>query len=164
MAVICAAKIFELDNDNIINALQTFQGVEHRLELVREINGVKFINDSKATNVDSVLYALKSFNEPIFLIMGGLDKGNNYNQIKALVIERVEKIYAIGSSAENIYKFFHSDVKVEIKNSLDDVISTAIKEARSGDIVLLSPACASFDMFENYEHRGKIFKEAVNRL
>lgn len=164
MAVICAAKIFNLDNAKVIKALRTFEGVEHRLELVKEIDGVKFINDSKATNVDSVLYALKSFDEPIFLILGGQDKGNNYNQIKAVVVERVEKIYAIGSSAEKIFSFFHSDVKVEIKNSLEDVISTAIKDTRRGDIVLLSPACASFDMFENYEHRGKEFKEAVSRI
>jgi len=164
MAVICAAKIYKLDNERIIKALKTFEGVEHRLELIREIDGVKFINDSKATNVDSVWYALRSFNEPIFLILGGQDKGNDYKQIEALVIERVKKIYAIGSSAEKVFNFFHSNVKVEIKNSLDDVVAAAINETRKGDIVLLSPACASFDMFDNYEHRGRVFKEAVNRL
>ena len=164
MAVICAAKIFDLDNRKIIRALHSFEGVEHRLELVREIEGIKFINDSKATNVDSVWYALKSFEEPIFLILGGQDKGNDYEQIKTLVLERVNKIYAIGSSAEKIFNFFHSIVKVEIKESLKDVITTVINEARSGDVVLLSPACASFDMFDNYEHRGRVFKELVNGL
>ncbi|MCW9066715.1 MAG: UDP-N-acetylmuramoyl-L-alanine--D-glutamate ligase, partial [Ignavibacteriaceae bacterium] len=164
MAVICAAKIFKLDNPKIIKALQGFEGVEHRLEPVREIDGVKFYNDSKATNVDSVWYALKSFDEPILLILGGQDKGNDYEQIKALVIERVKKIYAIGSSAEKIFSFFHSLVKVEIKNSLEDVITSVINEARQGDVVLLSPACASFDMFDNYEHRGEVFKKAVNSL
>ena len=164
MAVICAAKIFDLDDRKIIKALHSFEGVEHRLELVREIEGIKFINDSKATNVDSVWYALKSFEEPIFLILGGQDKGNDYEQIKALVLERVNKIYAIGSSAEKIFNFFHSVVKVEIKESLKDVITTVINEARSGDLVLLSPACASFDMFDNYEHRGRVFKELVNNL
>jgi len=164
MAVICAAKIYKLDNHRIIKALQTFEGVEHRLELVREIDGVKFFNDSKATNVDSVWYALKSFDEPILLILGGQDKGNDYEQIKALVIERVKKIYAIGSSAEKIFSFFHALVKVEIKKSLEDVIITVINEARKGDVVLLSPACASFDMFDNYEHRGEVFKKAVNSL
>jgi len=144
--------------------LQTFEGVEHRLELVREIDGVKFFNDSKATNVDSVWYALKSFDEPILLILGGQDKGNDYEQIKALVIERVKKIYAIGSSAEKIFSFFHALVKVEIKKSLEDVIITVMNEARKGDVVLLSPACASFDMFDNYEHRGEVFKKAVNSL
>ncbi|MGB5894847.1 MAG: UDP-N-acetylmuramoyl-L-alanine--D-glutamate ligase [Ignavibacteriaceae bacterium] len=164
MAVICAAKIFKLDNHKIIKALRAFEGVEHRLELVREIDGVKFFNDSKATNVDSVWYALKSFNEPILLILGGQDKGNDYEQIKVLVIERVKKIYAIGSSAEKIFSFFHSLVKVEIKKSIEDVITTIINEAREGDVVLLSPACASFDMFDNYEHRGEVFKKAVNSL
>jgi UDP-N-acetylmuramoylalanine--D-glutamate ligase len=164
MAVICAAKIFELDNHKIIKALQVFEGVEHRLELVREMDGVKFFNDSKATNVDSVWYALKSFNEPILLILGGQDKGNDYEQIKVLAMERVKKIYAIGSSAEKIFSFFHSLIKVEIKKSIEDVINTAINEAREGDVVLLSPACASFDMFDNYEHRGEVFKRAVNSL
>ena len=164
MAVICAAKIFKLDNHKIIKALQAFEGVEHRLELVREIDSVKFFNDSKATNVDSVWYALKSFDQPILLILGGQDKGNDYENIKALVIERVKKIYAIGSSAEKIFSFFHSLVKVEIKKSIEDVITTVINEAREGDVVLLSPACASFDMFDNYEHRGEVFKRVVNSL
>jgi UDP-N-acetylmuramoylalanine--D-glutamate ligase len=164
MAVIIAAKINELDNEKIIDALQTFESVEHRLELVREIDGVKFINDSKATNVDSVWYALRSFDEPIFLILGGQDKGNDYEQIKQLVIEKVVKIYAIGSSADKVFNFFHNSVKVEIKKSMNDVITSAINEAREGEVVLLSPACASFDMFDNYEHRGKAFKKAVNNI
>ena len=164
MSVICAAKLFNLDNDGIIKGLKTFESVEHRLELVLEIDGVKFINDSKATNVDSVWYALKSFDEPIFLILGGQDKGNDYNQIKDLVVERVKKIYAIGSSAEKVFNFFHHHVKVEIENSLEEAVNSAHNETISGDVVLLSPACASFDMFNNYEHRGKIFKDAVNNL
>lgn len=164
MAVIIAAKINDLDNDKIVYALQTFESVEHRLELVREIDEVKFINDSKATNVDSVWYALQSFDEPIFLILGGQDKGNDYEHIKQLVIEKVVKVYAIGSSADKIFNFFHSSVKVEIKNTMKDVVTSAINEARRGEVVLLSPACASFDMFDNYEHRGKTFKEAVNNI
>ncbi len=164
MSVICAAKVFNLDNSGIIKGLQTFESVEHRLELVRQIDGVKFINDSKATNVDSVWYALKSFDEPILLILGGQDKGNDYEQIKDLVIQRVKKIYAIGSSAEKVFNFFHHDVKVEIEKSLEDAVKNSSREATKGDVVLLSPACASFDMFNNYEHRGKVFKEAVNNL
>jgi UDP-N-acetylmuramoylalanine--D-glutamate ligase len=164
MAVITAAKAFNLNNSGIIKALQTFESVEHRLELVREIDGIKFINDSKATNVDSVWYALKSFDEPLFLILGGQDKGNDYEQIKQLVIDKVKKVYAIGSSAEKISNFFRPKVKVEIKETIEDVVKSAIQEARSGEVVLLSPACASFDMYENYEHRGRIFKEAVKEL
>jgi len=164
MSVICAAKVFNLDNSGIIKGLQTFESVEHRLELVRQIDGVKFINDSKATNVDSVWYALKSFDESILLILGGQDKGNDYEQIKDLVLQRVKKIYAIGSSAEKVFNFFHHDVKVEIVKSLEEAVKNSSREAIKGDIVLLSPACASFDMFNNYEHRGKVFKEAVNNL
>jgi UDP-N-acetylmuramoylalanine--D-glutamate ligase len=164
MAAVCSAKIFSLDNEKIKEGLKTFQGVEHRLEFVREVNGVKFINDSKATNVDSVWYALRSFDEPIFLILGGQDKGNDYNQIKQLVIDKVKKIYAIGSSSDKIFNFFHSQVKVEVKPSLEDVVVAANQEAREDEVVLLSPACASFDMFDNYEHRGKVFKDAVNNL
>ncbi len=164
MSVICAAKVFNLDNESIIKGLQTFESVEHRLELVRQIDGVKFINDSKATNVDSVWYALKSFDEPILLILGGQDKGNDYEQIKELVLQKVKKIYAIGSSAENVFNFFHHDVKVEIEKSLEEAVKNSSREAIKGDVVLLSPACASFDMFNNYEHRGKVFKETVNNL
>jgi UDP-N-acetylmuramoylalanine--D-glutamate ligase len=164
MSVICAAKVFNLDNAGIVKGLQTFESVEHRLELVREINGVKYVNDSKATNVDSVWYALKSFDEPILLILGGQDKGNDYEQIKDLVIQKVKKIYAIGSSAEKVFGFFHKDVKVEIEKSLEDAVKKSSRETQKGDVVLLSPACASFDMFNNYEHRGKVFKEAVNKL
>ncbi|MGE5497512.1 MAG: UDP-N-acetylmuramoyl-L-alanine--D-glutamate ligase [Syntrophothermus sp.] len=164
MAVIIIAKIFNLDNDKIKSALGNFPGVEHRLEFVRELDGVKYINDSKATNVDSVWYALRSFDDPIFLILGGKDKGNDYNQIKDLVVKKVKKIYAIGSSADKVFNFFHNLVKVEIKKSLEECISTASSEARENDVVLLSPACASFDMFSDYEHRGRVFKEAVNKL
>lgn len=164
MAVIIAAKIFNLNDEKIKEALKLFKGVEHRLELVREIEGIKFINDSKATNVDSVIVALKSFNEPIFLILGGLDKGNDYSLIENLVIEKVKKIFAIGDSAEKVFNYFHRKVKTEIKKDFEEVINSALSEARSGDIVLLSPACASFDMFENYEHRGKVFKEIVNKI
>ena len=164
MAVISTAKIFNLNSDAVIKALRTFESVEHRLELVREIQGIKFVNDSKATNVDSVWYALKSFDEPLFLILGGQDKGNDYYQIKQLVMDKVKKIYALGSSADKIFNFFHSDVKVEVKETMEAAVSSAINEARSGDVVLLSPACASFDMYDNYEHRGRIFKEAVNSL
>jgi UDP-N-acetylmuramoylalanine--D-glutamate ligase len=164
MAVIIAAKIFGFNDEKILYALKTFKGVEHRLEFVKEIEGIKFINDSKATNIDSVIVALKSFDEPIFLILGGLDKGNDYSVIEDLVVQKVKKIYAIGSSAEKIFNYFHNKVKTEIRKDLEEVVTSALSEARAGDVVLLSPACASFDMFENYEHRGKVFKEIVNKI
>lgn len=164
MAVIIAAKISGFQNEKILNALRTFKGVEHRLEFVREIDGIKFINDSKATNIDSVIVALRSIDNPILLILGGLDKGNDYSLIEELVIKKVKKIYAIGSSAEKVFNYFHNKVKTEIRKNLDEVVASALSEAREGDIVLLSPACASFDMFENYEHRGNVFKEIVNKI
>jgi UDP-N-acetylmuramoylalanine--D-glutamate ligase len=164
MAAVASVKPFIKNNDVIIKGLESFKGIEHRLELVEVINGTSYVNDSKATNVDSVWYALKSYDTPIYLILGGKDKGNDYEQIKPLVLEKVKKIYAIGESAEKVFKFFHSDVKVEIKKSMDDCILAASKEARENDVVLLSPACASFDMFDNFEHRGQVFKEAVRKL
>ena len=164
MSVICSAKVFNLDNAGIVKGLKTFESVEHRLEMVREIKGVKYVNDSKATNVDSVWYALKSFDEPILLILGGQDKGNDYEHIKDLVIQKVKKIYAIGSSAEKVFNFFSSNVKVDLEKTMEDAVKSACREAKEGDVVLLSPACASFDMFNNYEHRGKVFKEAVIKL
>ena len=164
MAVICISKMLGLENDLVAEALSSFDGVEHRLEFVRNINGIDFINDSKATNVDSVRFALNSFSNPIRLILGGKDKGNDYNQIEDLVIKNVVKIYAIGSSAEKIVNYFNSKVDVEKVDSFENAITNAYNESKNGDIVLLSPACASFDMFKNYEERGKNFKNMVMNL
>ncbi len=164
LAVLNIAKIIDLPNEKIIEAFRTFKGIEHRLEFVREFRGVKYINDSKATNVDAVWYALRSFDSPIYLILGGKDKGNDYSQIVQPVKKNVKKIFAIGSSAEKIINYFKNVVEVQKKTSLKDCVESAADQANKGDIVLLSPACASFDMFENYEHRGKIFKKAVMNL
>ncbi|MCF8241097.1 MAG: UDP-N-acetylmuramoyl-L-alanine--D-glutamate ligase [Melioribacteraceae bacterium] len=164
LPVVITAKIIGFENDLIKKGLSTFPGVEHRLEFVREIDGVKYINDSKATNVDSVWYALRSFEDPIILILGGKDKGNDYNQIKELVKNRVKKIYAIGSSSKKVFDFFSEFVDTEIVDTLENCVKRSLGDREEGDIVLLSPACASFDMFENYEHRGRVFKEAVNNL
>ncbi|NUN10509.1 MAG: UDP-N-acetylmuramoyl-L-alanine--D-glutamate ligase [Ignavibacteriaceae bacterium] len=164
MAALLAVTSVGVPFNEAASHLSTFAPVEHRLELVAEIDGVKYINDSKATNVDSVWYALRSFEEPLYLILGGQDKGNDYGQIRGLVLEKVKKIFAIGSSAEKIFNYFHHDVKVEIKNSMEECVKAANLEAKSGDVVLLSPACASFDMFDNYEHRGRVFKTAVEDL
>ena len=164
MATISIAKIIGIENQKIEKALKTFPGVEHRLESVREINGIEFINDSKATNVDSVWYALRSFSNPLRLILGGKDKGNDYSSIVDQVKNNVKKIYAIGSSAEKISSFFSSMVEVEKMDTLEETVVKAFSEASAGDVVLLSPACASFDMFDSYEHRGKIFKQSVMQL
>lgn len=164
LSVLAVAKILKLPNKKIKNAFSSFKGVEHRIEFVRELDGVEYYNDSKATNVDSVWYALKSFDKPIYLILGGKDKGNNYDKIRDLVVQKVKKIYAIGSSANKIYEYFKDIVPTEYKQTIENCVESARKEAKPGSIVLLSPACASFDMFDNYEHRGKVFKTAVNKL
>lgn len=164
LAAIIVAKLVGCSSSQIHKALSQFKGVEHRIEFVREFKGVEYYNDSKATNVDSVWYALRSFDKPILLILGGKDKGNDYSQIADLVKKNVKKIYAIGTSANKIYDFFKDIVNVEYKQTMNDCVLSASLDAVKGDIVLLSPACASFDMFDNYEHRGKIFKEAVMRL
>lgn len=164
LAVLTVAKILGCENKDIKLAFSSFAGVEHRLEFIREFNGVEYFNDSKATNVDSVWYALRSFTKPIILVLGGKDKGNDYSQIKDLIINKVKRIYAIGSSADKIHDYFCDYTQVDIIPTLEDCVIKSAVDAEKGDIVLLSPACASFDMFENYEQRGKVFKEAVWNL
>ncbi|MEN8191939.1 MAG: UDP-N-acetylmuramoyl-L-alanine--D-glutamate ligase [Bacteroidota bacterium] len=164
LTVITIAKLIGIDDQKILKAISSFSGVEHRLELVKVIKGVEYVNDSKATNVESVWYALRSFSKPILLILGGTDKGNDYSRIKELIKNNVKKIYAIGSSAQKVKEYFQDIVSVEIKETLDNCVTQANMDAVSGDIVLLSPACASFDMFNNYEHRGQVFKKAVESI
>jgi UDP-N-acetylmuramoylalanine--D-glutamate ligase len=164
LAVMAVAKLLNIPNQKIRDAFSSFKGVEHRIEFVRELNGVEYYNDSKATNVDSVVVALKSFEKPIYLILGGKDKGNNYDDIKDLVKQHVKKIYAIGISAQKVADYFGSFIETEKKESLEACVEAANKEAETDSVLLLSPACASFDMFNNYEHRGQIFKDAVNKL
>lgn len=164
LAVITIAKLIGIDNESILKAIISFTGVEHRLELVKVIHGIEYVNDSKATNVESVWYALRSFEKPILLILGGKDKGNDYTRIKKLVKNNVKKIYAIGSSSDIVYEEFSDIVTVEKMDSLEDCVTQSYKDAEIGEVVLLSPACASFDMFNNYQHRGEIFKKAVESL
>ncbi|CUS87683.1 UDP-N-acetylmuramoyl-L-alanine--D-glutamate ligase [Candidatus Kryptobacter tengchongensis] len=164
LAAALAARAMEVKDEIIRESLRSFEGVEHRLEFVREINGVKFINDSKATNVNSLWYALESFDEPIILIAGGRDKGNDYSKVYDLVKRKVKLIIAIGESREKIYNEFKNLTKVVKVDSMDEAVKKAYEEANPGDVVLLSPACASFDMFRDYEHRGEVFKKLVNEL
>ncbi|HET9135144.1 MAG TPA: UDP-N-acetylmuramoyl-L-alanine--D-glutamate ligase [Candidatus Kapabacteria bacterium] len=165
MAATLMARAMGVEFDSIRKTLERFKGVEHRIEFVRELNGVKYYNDSKATNVDSVKYALQSFKQPIVLIAGGKDKGNDYKAIKELVKEHVKAMVTIGDGAAKIEKFFKDILPIcPAGHSMEKAIELARETASSGDVVLLSPACASFDMFDNYEHRGRVFKELVNKL
>jgi UDP-N-acetylmuramoylalanine--D-glutamate ligase len=162
-AAIVAAKRAGVSNDAIVKGLGTFVAVEHRLEPLGEINGIQFVNDSKATNVDAVRYALGSFESPILLVLGGRDKGNDYDAVRDLVERNVKKVYAIGESAELVERYFKEIVEVERLESLEACVTAALKDGAPGDVALLSPACASFDMFESYERRGEVFKKAFER-
>ncbi len=164
MAAVLAAYAMDVDNKSIREGLKNFKGVEHRLEFVRELQGVKYVNDSKATNVDSVWYALQSFTEPIVLIAGGKDKGGSYAPLRPLVEKNVKAVMLIGEAAGKIEKELKDVTKCMHAISMEDAVKQARACAKSGDVVLLSPACASFDMFDNYEHRGRVFKEIVMGL
>lgn len=165
MAAIMAALSMGVTKVAILEGLRTFKNASHRLEPVAEIDQVYYINDSKATNVDSVFYALGSFQQPIILIAGGVDKGNDYDQIKELVKEKVKGLIALGKENEKLESYFGSIVPAFYStDSIDDAVGRAAQWAVPGDVVLLSPACASFDLFKNYEDRGDKFKEAVKVL
>jgi UDP-N-acetylmuramoylalanine--D-glutamate ligase len=153
-----------ITSEQLKQSLSDFKGVEHRLEKYIKVGGIQFINDSKATNVNSVWYALQTVPEPIVLIMGGKDKGNDYGVLKDPVRRKVKAIVAMGVDNQTIIDAFCSFVEVYDTNSMEMAVKTAYQIAREGDTVLLSPACASFDLFDNYEDRGRKFKEAVRNL
>lgn len=162
MCAISAAQAAGLTNQQILDALPSFTNAPHRLQEVGTINGVTWVNDSKATNVDSVFYALQSFKVPLVLILGGVDKGNDYNQIADLVIKHCKALVFMGTDNTPLIKFFGSDPRFAhlpqaSVNSLASAMEAAESLAQSGDVVLLSPACASFDLFKNYEDRGNQF-------
>ncbi|GAB4407870.1 MAG: UDP-N-acetylmuramoyl-L-alanine--D-glutamate ligase [Thermodesulfovibrionales bacterium] len=150
--------------DAAVEALRDFPGLEHRLEFVREIDGIKFINDSKGTNVGAVLKSIEGFPEPIILIAGGRDKAGDFAPLMPLIREKVKAIILIGEAALKFQKAFGRLTRTVIASDMEDAVSIARGMARSGDIVLLSPACASFDMFRDFEDRGRRFKDAVMRL
>lgn len=145
--------------------MESFQGVEHRLEKVLKINNVQYINDSKATNVNATYYALESMESETVWIVGGVDKGNEYADLLPLVNEKVKAIVCLGINNEPILNAFGNCVDTIVETrSMEDAVNQAYKLAEKGDTVLLSPACASFDLFQNYEDRGRQFKEAVRKL
>lgn len=160
-----AAKTVGITEGVIQEGLETFVNAPHRLEFVAEVSGVEYINDSKATNVDSVFWALKAMTKPTVLILGGLDKGNDYSQIEEMVREKVKAIVCMGVDNAKIMEYFFTIVKnIDESKSAQEAVSVAAKFAETGDVVLLSPACASFDLFKNYEDRGEQFKKAVMDL
>ena len=165
MAAAIAANLLDVRKDSIRESFTNFQNVEHRLEFVARIQGVEYINDSKATNVNSAWYALESMEKPVIWIAGGVDKGNDYASLKPLVKEKVKMIVCMGIDNRKIHQAFGSDVDLIINTmSAKEAVHVASKMADLEDVVLLSPACASFDLFDNYEDRGRQFKEAVRNL
>ncbi len=162
MATALAARASEIKNEFISESLKTFEGVTHRLEHVRTYKGVRYVNDSKATNVNAVWFALRSFNMPIVLILGGRDKGNDYTQLEKELRDKVHTVVAIGEAREKIKQQIGNSVPHLVEaESMKAAVKSAKKVAKRGEVVLLSPACSSFDMFDNYEDRGNQFKQAV---
>jgi UDP-N-acetylmuramoylalanine--D-glutamate ligase len=165
MAAGIAAKALDIRKETIRESLSNFQGVEHRLEHVLKIHGINFINDSKATNVNSTWYALESMPDNVIWIAGGMDKGNDYNSLRDLVRAKVKAIICMGVDNAKIHDAFKDLVATIVDTkSADEAVQTAYYLGKKGDTVLLSPACASFDLFENYEERGNLFKKAVREL
>lgn len=165
MAAGIAARVLELRNDVVRESLSDFQNVEHRLEHVAQVNGVDFINDSKATNVNSAWYALESMDKPVIWVAGGVDKGNDYASLLPLVKSKVKALVCLGKDNEKLHKAFGGLVKdVVDADSAEQAVLAAYALSEPGDVVLLSPACASFDLFVNYEERGRRFKAAVRAL
>ncbi|HUM98249.1 MAG TPA: UDP-N-acetylmuramoyl-L-alanine--D-glutamate ligase [Chitinophagaceae bacterium] len=165
MAACVAATTLDIRKEKIREAVQTFQNFEHRMEHVATIRGVEFINDSKATNVNSVWYALESMTKPTILILGGVDKGNEYSLIEDLIKEKVKSIICLGTDNKKIHEAFGNLVDTIVDTgTANEAVHMAFHFAEKGDVVLLSPACASFDLFKNYEDRGQQFKKAVKEL
>ena len=164
LAAICAGALMGVKPEHIRRAVQQFKAVEHRLEYVATIRGVDYYNDSKATNVDATIKALESFPANIHLILGGKDKGSDYTVLNDLLRERVKRVYTIGAAAEKIESHIKGAAEIVPAETLDDAVRRAAAVAQAGDVVLLAPACASFDQFDNYEHRGRVFKEVVHTL
>jgi UDP-N-acetylmuramoylalanine--D-glutamate ligase len=164
LAACAAAYLAGADPAAIASGIKTFKGVEHRLEFVAEISGVQFYNDSKATNVDAAVKAIEAFPGPLIVILGGKDKGSPYTPLRELLRERARLAILIGAAADKIEEDLGDAVPLERAGTLDRAVHLAMQNAQPGDTVLLAPACSSFDQFENYEHRGRIFKELVAKL
>ena len=165
LAASISAKVMDIRDEKIRESLMDFTGVEHRLEKVARVRGVDYINDSKATNVNSCWYALQSMKTPVVLILGGTDKGNDYSEIEALVLKKARGLIFLGKDNAKLHAFFDGKVaQIADARSMKEAVDTAYGMAQKGDTVLLSPCCASFDLFENYEDRGRQFKDCVRAL
>lgn len=164
LAAVCAARVAGISQNAIASAIAAFRPVEHRLEFVATVDGVEYYNDSKATNVDATAKAVRAFPGNIHLILGGKDKGSDYSELNPLLRERVKAVYTIGAAAEKISRQVGKSVPLISCETMETAVDRAARAAVAGDIVLLAPACSSFDQFENFEHRGRVFKQLVAKL
>jgi len=164
LAAVCAGALMGCEAGKIGGAIRNFKAVEHRLEYVATVRGVEYYNDSKATNVDATIKALESFPANVHLILGGKDKGSDYTVLNDLLRERVKYVYTIGAAAEKIQSQIQGATAIVHTGTIESAVKQAAASAQPGDVVLLAPACASFDQFQNYEHRGRVFKELVLAL
>jgi len=164
LAAVVATRLVGAQPSQIAAGIRSFAGVEHRIEFVAELQGVRYYNDSKATNVDATLKALDSFPGRILVILGGKDKDSDYTQLRTALREKAILALLIGAAAEKIEKQIEGSVAIRRVGTLENAVDSAFRTAHSGDVVLLAPACASFDQFQNYEHRGRVFKELVHHL
>ena len=164
LAAVCTARLGKIPAESVRASVAGFRAVEHRLELVRKFNEVEYYNDSKATNVDAAMKALASFPGGIHLILGGKDKDSDYSTMADMLKKRVKVVYTVGSAAEKIERQLRGIVKMVSAQTIETAVAKAAKAAVPGDVVLLSPACSSFDQFENYEHRGRVFRQSVMEL
>ena len=164
MAALAAAVACGVSTASMRDTVRNFKGVEHRLEFVAEIGGVKFYNDSKATNVDAAIKCLEAFPRGVVVILGGKDKGSDYAPLAPFVRERCEHVILIGAASDKIAAALENTRPLHRAATMPEAVQRGLELALPGDVVLLAPACASFDMFDNYEHRGRVFKDAVNAL
>ena len=164
MAALTAARVYGASKGAIENVLNRFEGLEHRLEFVREIDGIRFFNDSKGTNVGSVVKSIQSFSDPVILIAGGKDKNGDLSPLRGLIKERVKQLILIGEAKGRMKREWEGLTGTTLAQTLEEAVLLAYQRAKRGDVVLLSPACSSFDMFKDYKERGKVFKDAVHRL
>jgi UDP-N-acetylmuramoylalanine--D-glutamate ligase len=164
MAAVAAAKCAGVDHAAIEQTLETFPGLEHRLEFVRAKDGVRYYNDSKGTNVGAVVKSLASFTEPVILLAGGVDKGGDYAPLEDGIRKKVRRLVLFGEAKEIIARAVGAFTETVIVDDMEAALRDAAAHARAGDVVLLSPACSSFDQFRNYAERGKIFKSLVQEL
>lgn len=164
MAVLAVARCLGIKREVCEEVFKRFKGVEHRMEFVRDLNGVAFINDSKATNIDSTVWALKNIKKPAILIAGGRDKGSDFASIKGLVKDKVREVVLVGEASERIAEAWRGVLPVERVKTFPEAVESAYRRAKPGEMVLFSPMCKSFDLFTDYEHRGRTFKDLVNKL